>query len=165
MVQVYKVEQLTRRSSPLAARGILYRSVADDPCFERSIPGGEIRLNLSGLQRFSSQCGTSPMDDQYPSTDDHQSVHLNYQYPDVERDLNRWLPADPVAACDSTLHCAVLPRHRGDNCASSSPGFRSCSPAALPTWDVRLRRGSVPLEQPGSGVRRILVTDRYPHLT
>ena len=32
------------------------------------------------------------MDDRYPSTDDHQSVHLNYDYPDVPRDLNRWLP-------------------------------------------------------------------------
>jgi hypothetical protein len=32
------------------------------------------------------------MDDRYPSTDDHQSVHLDYPYPDVERDLNRLLP-------------------------------------------------------------------------
>src|SRR5437763_15275491 len=32
------------------------------------------------------------MDDRYPSTDDHQSVRLDYLYPDAERDLNRWLP-------------------------------------------------------------------------
>ena len=32
------------------------------------------------------------MDDKYPSTDEHQSVHLEYQYPDAARDLNRWLP-------------------------------------------------------------------------
>jgi hypothetical protein len=32
------------------------------------------------------------MDDRYPSTDDHQSVQLYYDYPDAERDLNRWLP-------------------------------------------------------------------------
>ncbi len=32
------------------------------------------------------------MDDRYPSTDEHQSVHLDYPYPDAERDLNRWLP-------------------------------------------------------------------------
>jgi hypothetical protein len=32
------------------------------------------------------------MDDRYPSTDDHQSVHLDYDYPDVAHDLNRWLP-------------------------------------------------------------------------
>ena len=30
--------------------------------------------------------------DQYPSTVDEQLVHLEIDYPDVERDLNRWLP-------------------------------------------------------------------------
>jgi len=30
--------------------------------------------------------------DQYPSTVDRQSVHLDLDYPDAERDLNRWLP-------------------------------------------------------------------------
>jgi Domain of unknown function (DUF4389) len=32
------------------------------------------------------------MDDRYPATDQHQSVHLDYPYPDAQRDLNRWLP-------------------------------------------------------------------------
>jgi hypothetical protein len=31
-------------------------------------------------------------DDRYPATDNHQSVHLDYPYPDVARDLSRWLP-------------------------------------------------------------------------
>jgi hypothetical protein len=30
--------------------------------------------------------------DRYPSTVDEQSVHLEIDYPDAERDLNRWLP-------------------------------------------------------------------------
>ena len=30
--------------------------------------------------------------DQYPSTVEEQRVHLQIDYPDVERDLNRWLP-------------------------------------------------------------------------
>jgi hypothetical protein len=30
--------------------------------------------------------------DRYPSTVDEQSVHLEIDYPDVEQDLNRWLP-------------------------------------------------------------------------
>jgi membrane protein YdbS with pleckstrin-like domain len=30
--------------------------------------------------------------DRYPSTVDEQSVHLDIEYPDVQRDLNRWLP-------------------------------------------------------------------------
>jgi hypothetical protein len=32
------------------------------------------------------------MGDQYPSTDEEQEVHLEIPYPDVERDLNQWLP-------------------------------------------------------------------------
>jgi hypothetical protein len=46
------------------------------------------------LSRFSSRVVAylALMDDRYPSTDDHQSVRLDYGYPDVERDLNRWLP-------------------------------------------------------------------------
>jgi hypothetical protein len=32
------------------------------------------------------------MDDRYPSTDDQQGVRLEIPYPDVQRDLNRWLP-------------------------------------------------------------------------
>ena len=30
--------------------------------------------------------------DEYPSTDEEQAVHLEIAYPDVEADLNRWLP-------------------------------------------------------------------------
>ena len=30
--------------------------------------------------------------DEYPSTVEEQKVHLEIDYPDVERDLNRWLP-------------------------------------------------------------------------
>ena len=32
------------------------------------------------------------MDDRYPSTDEQQSVRLDFGYPDAQRDLNRWLP-------------------------------------------------------------------------
>jgi hypothetical protein len=32
------------------------------------------------------------MDDRYPSTDEEQSVHLDFPYPDVPQELNRWLP-------------------------------------------------------------------------
>jgi Domain of unknown function (DUF4389) len=46
------------------------------------------------LQRFGNRVGAylALMDDRYPSTDEHQSVHLEYPYPDAARDLNRWLP-------------------------------------------------------------------------
>jgi hypothetical protein len=46
------------------------------------------------LLRFSSRVGIylNLMDDRYPSTDEHQSVHLDVDYPDAAQDLNRWLP-------------------------------------------------------------------------
>ena len=46
------------------------------------------------LQRFSNRVGVyvALMDDTYPSTDEQQSVHLDYPYPDAARELNRWLP-------------------------------------------------------------------------
>ena len=46
------------------------------------------------LMRFSARvlAYLFLMTDKYPSTVDEQTVHLEIDYPDVERDLNRWLP-------------------------------------------------------------------------
>lgn len=46
------------------------------------------------LLRFTNRVGVyfALMDDRYPATDEDQAVHLDFPYPDVPRDLNRWLP-------------------------------------------------------------------------
>lgn len=46
------------------------------------------------LARFGARVGAyiCLLTDQYPSTVDEQSVHLEIDYPDVKTDLNRWLP-------------------------------------------------------------------------
>jgi hypothetical protein len=46
------------------------------------------------LTRFGARVGAyfALLTDRYPSTVDEQSVHLELEYPEVERDLNRWLP-------------------------------------------------------------------------
>lgn len=46
------------------------------------------------LNRFATRVGAYLVlvTDRYPSTVEHQSVHLEVDYPDVEQDLNRWLP-------------------------------------------------------------------------
>jgi hypothetical protein len=46
------------------------------------------------LTRFSARIGAyfALLTDRFPSTVDEQSVHLEIDYPDVKRDLNRWLP-------------------------------------------------------------------------
>jgi hypothetical protein len=46
------------------------------------------------LHRFGARVTAyfALLTDTYPSTVDTQSVHLDIDYPDAERDLNRWLP-------------------------------------------------------------------------
>jgi hypothetical protein len=46
------------------------------------------------LTRFTARVGAyfALLTDRFPSTVDEQSVHLEIDYPDVQRDLNRWLP-------------------------------------------------------------------------
>ena len=46
------------------------------------------------LARFSYRVGAylALLRDEYPSTEDEQAVHLEIDYPDVPRQLNRWLP-------------------------------------------------------------------------
>jgi Domain of unknown function (DUF4389) len=46
------------------------------------------------LMRFTTRVGAylALMDDRYPSTDEQQSVALDFPYPDARHGLNRWLP-------------------------------------------------------------------------
>jgi hypothetical protein len=61
--------------------------------FRQKYPRWWFDWNLE-LQRFTNRVVVylALMDDEYPSTDDHQAVHLDYRYPDASRELNRWLP-------------------------------------------------------------------------
>jgi hypothetical protein len=61
--------------------------------FREKYPRWWFEWNLE-LLRFSNRVGVylALMDDRYPSTDERQSVHLDFGYPDAKRDLNRWLP-------------------------------------------------------------------------
>lgn len=46
------------------------------------------------LNRFATRVASYVvlLTDRYPSTVEEQSVHLELDYPDVQRDLNRWMP-------------------------------------------------------------------------
>jgi hypothetical protein len=61
--------------------------------FREKYPRWWFDWNLQ-LMRFTNRVAIyfALMDDRYPSTDEEQSVHLDFPYPDVKRDLNRWLP-------------------------------------------------------------------------
>ncbi len=77
----------------VGAGGVLFFAPLLMIVFQQKYPRWWFDWNLE-LQRFSNRVAVylSLMDDRYPSTDDEQSVHLDYAYPDVKRDLNRWLP-------------------------------------------------------------------------
>ena len=73
--------------------GILFFAPLLMIVFRQKYPRWWFDWNLE-LQRFGNRIAAylALMDDRYPSTDDHQSVHLDYEYPDAAVDLNRWLP-------------------------------------------------------------------------
>jgi len=76
-----------------SAGGLLFFGPLLMILFRQKYPRWWFDWNLE-LQRFSNRVGVylALMDDRYPSTDEHQSVRLEYEYPDAQRDLNRWLP-------------------------------------------------------------------------
>jgi uncharacterized protein DUF4389 len=61
--------------------------------FREKYPRWWFDWNLE-LLRFVNRVGAyvALMDDRYPSTDEQQSVHVDFAYPDAKRNLNRWLP-------------------------------------------------------------------------
>lgn len=83
------------RGRPLwrRGRGLLFFGPLLMILFRQKYPRWWFDWNLE-LQRFTKRVRAflALMDDRYPSTTDHQSVHLDYDYPDVASDLNRWLP-------------------------------------------------------------------------
>jgi hypothetical protein len=75
------------------AGGVLFFGPLLMILFRQKYPRWWFDWNLE-LQRFATRVSVylALMDDRYPSTDDHQTVHLDYIYPDAAHDLNRWLP-------------------------------------------------------------------------
>jgi hypothetical protein len=61
--------------------------------FRQKYPRWWYEWNLE-LLRFTNRVAVylALMDDCYPSTDERQAVHLDFDYPDAQQELNRWLP-------------------------------------------------------------------------
>jgi hypothetical protein len=75
------------------AGGLLFCAPLLMIVFRQKYPRWWFDWNLE-LLRFTNRVGVylALMDDRYPATDREQAVHLDIPYPDVRRDLNRWLP-------------------------------------------------------------------------
>jgi hypothetical protein len=81
------------RTAAAGTGGLLFLGPLLLILFRQKYPRWWFDWNLE-LQRFGNRVVAylALLDDRYPATDQHQSVHLDYPYPDVERDLNRWMP-------------------------------------------------------------------------
>ena len=77
----------------MAAGGLLFFGPLLMILFRQKYPRWWFDFNMQ-LTRFSTRVSSylALMSDRYPSTDEEQWVHLDLDYPDVKRDLNRWLP-------------------------------------------------------------------------
>ena len=145
-----------------AAGGLLFVAPLLMILFRQKYPRWWFDWNLE-LLRFGNRvlAYLALMDDRYPSTDDPQTVRLEFSYPDAQNDLNRWLPL--VKWLLAVPHFVVLV-------------FLSIAAvlAVLFSWVVILFTGRYPrgLFDFAEGVLRwhnrvigyaiILVTDRYP---
>ena len=77
----------------VASFSVLFSPVLVLIVFRQKYPRWWYDFNLN-VSRFGMRVGVYflLMRDEYPSTDEEQSVHLGITYPDVEQDLNRYLP-------------------------------------------------------------------------
>lgn len=73
--------------------GALFAATALMILFRQRYPRWWFDFNLE-LNRFTTRVGAYLffLTDTYPSTEDEQSIHLDLEYPDVKKELNRWLP-------------------------------------------------------------------------
>ncbi|HTK08818.1 MAG TPA: DUF4389 domain-containing protein [Ktedonobacteraceae bacterium] len=75
------------------AGGLLFLGPLLMIVFRRKYPRWWFDWNREML-RFTNRVNIylALMDDRYPSTDEEQSVHLDFPYPNAAEELNRWLP-------------------------------------------------------------------------
>ena len=146
----------------VTAGGLLFFGPLLMILFRQKYPRWWFDWNLE-LQRFSNRVGVylALMDDRYPSTDDHQSVHLDYAYPDVPQELNRWLPL--VKWILAIPHYIVLVfLNIGAFFAVINAWFAILFTGTYPRGLFDYVQGVIRWDNRVLGYAIILVTDRYP---
>lgn len=75
------------------AGGVVFAATALMLVFRRKYPRWWFDWNRE-LTKFGLRVAAyaALLRDEYPSTDEEQAVHVEIGYPDVERELNQWLP-------------------------------------------------------------------------
>ena len=130
--------------------------------FRHKYPRWWFDWNLE-LQRFGNRVLVYVflMDDRYPSTDDHQGVRLDYRYPDVPRELNRWLPL--VKWLLAIPHYIVLFfLYIGVFFAVIGAWFAILFTGRYPRGIFKFVEGTIRWSNRVTGYAFALVTDEYP---
>lgn len=142
--------------------GLLFLPVLLMIVFRRKYPRWWFDWNLN-LQRFANRIEVYLllMDDRYPSTDEAQSVHLEYPYPDPERDLGqgmplvKWLLAIPHYIVLVFLHLGLL-------AAAIAAWFAILFTGTYPRGLFNYAEGVMRWQNRVIGYAVTLVTDSYP---
>jgi len=89
----YESEQATKEVERVYSVGIIIIPTLLMIVFRRKYPKWWFDWNLA-LVKFSLRVASYLLllRDEYPSTDEEQAVQVQIPYPDVDKDLNQWLP-------------------------------------------------------------------------
>jgi len=144
------------------AGGLLFAAPLLMIVFRQKYPRWWFEWNVQ-LLRFENRVAAYLLllRDEYPSTDDAQSVHLDIDYPDVPRELNRWLPlvkwllAIPhfIVLAFLTLAAIVV---------AVIAWFAILFTGRYPRWAFDFIVGVMRWSNRVVGYAVVLVTDRYP---
>lgn len=146
----------------IAAGGLLFLAPLLMILFRQKYPRWWFEWNRE-LFRFTTRVSAylAVMDDHYPSTDEEQSVHLDIDYPDVPRDLNRFLPL--VKWFLAIPHIVVLVFVGiGAIFAVIVAWFSILFTGRYPRWAFDFVEGFLRWGSRVSGYAFLLITDRYP---
>ena len=144
------------------AGGVLFLAPLLMIVFREKYPRWWFDWNLEFL-RFSNRAGVylGLMDDRYPATDEQQSVHLDFPYPNVSRDLNRWLPL--VKWLLATPHyVALFFLTIGAIVAVLVSWFAILFTGRYPQGFFRFVEGVIRWHNRVVGYAFVLITDQYP---
>jgi hypothetical protein len=129
--------------------------------FRKKYPRWWYDWNLE-LMRFGNRIGVYAllMDDEYPSTDEHQAVHLDFAYPDAERlerglPLVKWLLAIPHYIVLFFLYIGVF-------FTAIFAWFAILFTGRYPRWAFKFIEGVLRWHNRVIGYALVLVTDDYP---
>jgi uncharacterized protein DUF4389 len=150
------------RTIALGGTGLLFIPPLLMILFRKKYPRWWFDWNLE-LQRFGNRVGVylGLMDDRYPSTDEHQSVHFDMDYPEVQRDLGRGMPL--VKWLLAIPHYVVLLfLSIGAFFAVIAAWFAIVFSGRYPRGIFDFVEGVIRWHNRVTGYMFLLVTDRYP---